>query len=355
MDRFKMDGHKMYWHLDRVSEWRKSRFIAPVYLEVSPVSYCNHKCIFCALDFAMLHKTKLNAYRFSQRLREMKGLVRSIMYAGEGEPLLHEELPRLVRETKTNQIDVAITTNGSLGNGSLWKELLPSLNWLKFSFNGGSPETYARVHQVNESEFYKALGSIEAAICVKRDYNLPTTIGVQYLLLDENWGDIEKALALFAAKGLDYLSFKPYSRHPQMLKNKDYNYDEGRIKDLLNIVSKYRKNSDCEIVLREESLKKYMNQQRSYRHCYALPFWGYIASDGEFYTCSVFLMQKEFSAGNILEQPVRDVFTGWKRKQSIEFGEKDLDISRCRVNCRMSRINEFLEFLQNPPEHVNFI
>jgi len=355
VDRFKMDGHKLYWHLDRVSEWQVNRLIAPVYLEVSPVSYCNHKCIFCALDFAMLQKFKLDSHSFSRRLREMKGMVRSIMYAGEGEPLLHEDLPRLIQETKKSQMDAAITTNGSLGNYSLWKELLPSLEWLRFSFNGGSPETYARVHNVSEKEFYKALRSIEEATRVKRDHNLRTTIGVQYLLLDENWTDIEKVLALFSGMGLDYLSFKPYSHHPQMLKSKDYNYDEDKINNLLNIVSKYRKKSDCEIVLREEALKKYMNQQRSYRHCYALPFWGYIASDGEFYTCSVFIKQKEFSAGNIYEQPVKDIFTGFKRKQSIEFCEKELDISKCRINCRMGRINEFLEFLQDPPGHINFI
>lgn len=355
MDRFMMDSHKLYWHMDRLAEWKKNRFIDPIYLEVSPVSYCNHKCIFCALDFAMHQKFKLDSKLFSRRLKEMKGRVRSIMYAGEGEPLLHDDLFRFIQETQKNQMDAAITTNGSLGNYMLWKELLPYLEWLRFSFNGGSPKTYALVHQVGEKEFYKTLESIEEAVRVKRDYKLRANIGVQYLLLDENWMDVEKALELFSRMGLDYLTFKPYSHHPQMLKSKDYVYDENKIKDLVNIISKYRKNSNCEIIFRAEAFQQYMSKKKNYRHCYALPFWGYIASNGEFYTCSVFIKQKEFLAGNIQDQAMKEIFHGVRRKQSIEFGEKELDISKCRINCRMGRINEFLEFLQAPPEHINFI
>lgn len=355
MDRFMMDGHKLYWHMDRLADWKNNRLIDPIYLEVSPVSYCNHQCIFCALDFAMHQKFKLDSNIFSRKLKEMKGRVKSIMFAGEGEPLLHDDLPRFIQETQKNKMDAAITTNGSLGNYSLWKELLPYLEWLRFSFDGGSSETYARVHQVDEKEFYKTLESIEEAVRVKRDRKLQTSIGIQYLLLDENWMDAEKAIRLFSGMGLDYLSFKPYSHHPQMLKNKDYVYDEDKINDLINIISKYRKSGNCEIILRAEAFKNYMMKQRNYQHCYALPFWGYITSSGEFYTCSVFMKQKEFLAGNIHNQTMKEIFDGLERKQSIEFGEKELDISRCRVNCRMGRINEFLEFLQSPPEHINFI
>jgi hypothetical protein len=35
--------------------------------------------------------------------------------------------------------------------------------------------------------------------------------------------------------------------------------------------------------------------------------------------------------------------------------EKKLDVSRCRVNCRMDEINRYLWDLKSPPEHVNFI
>jgi tRNA(fMet)-specific endonuclease VapC len=46
MDKFLIDGHKLYWHLERIQQWQDKKYIPPIYLEVSPVSYCNQKCIF---------------------------------------------------------------------------------------------------------------------------------------------------------------------------------------------------------------------------------------------------------------------------------------------------------------------
>ncbi len=350
-----MDDHKLYWHLDRVLEWQKNRIIPPIYLEVSPVSYCNHRCIFCGLDFAMKKRRKLDGDVFCERLREMGGSVRSILYAGEGEPLLHEDLPQFIRETRTNHIDAAVATNGSVGHYSLWKELLPFLSWLRFSVDAASQATYARVHNVRETEFEKTLRSIADAVRVKRDYHLRSAIGVQFLLIQENMGEVERAIELFPATGIDYLVFKPYSRHPQMVKEKESVYDKAQIRYLQDVISRQREGSGCEISVRFHSLRKYMAGEKSYSHCYALPFWGYIASDGAYYTCSVFMKQERFEAGNLYERGMNDIFTGSRRRRSIDYGEKELDISQCRINCRMARINEFLELLHNEPEHVNFI
>ena len=50
MDKYLLDGHKLYWHLDRVEEWQAKKVVAPIYVEISPLSVCNHKCIFCGID-----------------------------------------------------------------------------------------------------------------------------------------------------------------------------------------------------------------------------------------------------------------------------------------------------------------
>src|SRR3990167_7567079 len=110
MDKYLIDGHKLYWNLDRVVEWQEKRIIPPIYIEVSPVSYCNHKCIFCGLDFAKQKVIQLDSEIFCKQLKKMGQLgVRSIMYAGEGEPLLHKDLAKFVKITKENGIDVSIT------------------------------------------------------------------------------------------------------------------------------------------------------------------------------------------------------------------------------------------------------
>ncbi len=357
MDSYRLDGHKLYWHLDRVLAWQRGEAVPPIYVEVSPVSFCNHRCIFCGTDFAMGKKSQLDAHTLSARLKEMGALgVRSIMFAGEGEPLLHKEFPILARGAREAGLDVALTTNGSVGDRSLWEQLLPHFSWVKFSLDAGTPRIYSRVHGVPEGTFDRTLGSIEAAIAVKKDRNLDVTLGIQFLVLEENREDIRKAMQLFRSWTIDYLVLKPYSLHPRMIKDKEVQYPPEIIDEIQRIVEMNRGSSGPEIIFRRQAMETYATKKRGYDHCLALPFWGYLSAGGDFYTCSVFLGDPRFKGGNIHKENMKDIFFGEGRKNAIALGEQALSTSEeCRVNCRMARINEFLQTLKHPPQHVNFI
>jgi radical SAM protein with 4Fe4S-binding SPASM domain len=283
--------------------------------------------------------------------------VKSIMFAGEGEPLLHKDMPAFVMTAKENGIDVSITTNGSLGSYALWKEILPFLTWIRFSVDAGTADVHATVHKVSEDAFYKTVKSIDEAVRVKRELGLNVTIGIQFLVIKENIDTMEEAVRLFSGIGVDYFSLKPYSLHPQMINKRDTEYTDNLIRHIEEIVDKYKDNSSkMNIIFRKSAMEKYRDKDRIFRHCRALPFWGYISSKGDFYTCSVFINDERFRTGNIYEDDMEHIFFGDKRKQSIKYGEKDLPIAEeCRLNCRMARINEFLGFLERRPEHINFI
>ena len=89
-DKYKIDSHKLMFHTKRVSDWLNGDDIYPIYLEVGVCGKCNHRCIFCAFDYlnykgAIIEKDVLLGF-----LSEAAKLgVKSVMYAGEGEPLMH--------------------------------------------------------------------------------------------------------------------------------------------------------------------------------------------------------------------------------------------------------------------------
>lgn len=358
-DRFAIDGHKLYWHLERVSEWQKNRIVAPIYMEISPVSYCNHECIFCALDFAHNERLTLDADVLMSRITEMGQLgVKSIMFAGEGEPLLHPRLVEIAAHTKSCGIDVSITTNGMAGNTGLWEELLPSLTWIRFSIDAATPERYAAVHGVSPACFERTITTLKQAVKVKQEHNLAVTIGVQFLMIQQNLVDIEAALHLYSGVGVDYLSLKPYSEHPQMLNKSGFTYSSEIIHDIENTIDEFVSSNTTKttILFRKTAAEAYSSGVQYFSSCCALAFWGYISSKGDFYTCSVYLDDDRFKAGNINEEAMEAIFFGDRRKASISFAEHELEIGHeCRVNCRMARINEFLTFLNNRPDHINFI
>jgi radical SAM protein with 4Fe4S-binding SPASM domain len=355
-DRYLIDGHKLYWHMDRVLQWQKERIAAPVYMEISPVGFCNNRCVFCGVDFAMDNKSRLETGIFCERLHEMGELgVRSIMFAGEGEPLLHEDLGLFVKTARESGIDVSLTTNGNSGNTAVWEEILPYLTWIRFSVDAGTPQVYSKVHGVKEGFFARTIGNINEAVRIKKQFNLPVTVGIQYLIVEENAGDIRNAAELFSDMQIDYYSFKPYSFNPKMIKRRDEAYSDRTLDEIQGIVDEFKDGSVPEIIFRRQAMKNYMANVKNYNHCHALSFGGYISSRGDFYTCKEYIEDERFNAGNIYHCGMKEVFYGERRQASLRYGMNVLRIDECRRNCRMARVNEFLEMLENKPEHVNFI
>ena len=356
-DKFAIDGHKLYWHLDRVAAWQKDRLVAPIYLEISPVSYCDNRCVFCGLDFARNERVTIDADTLMSRISEMAPLgVKSIMFAGEGEPLLHPRIGDLVRHSRKCGIDVSITTNGMSGNSAVWHEILPELTWIRFSVDAASSEMYSEVHGVTPSCFERTLASLKDAVHVKKERQLPVTIGVQFLMIRQNLVDIVNAVDLYSGIGVDYLSFKPYSEHPQMINKSGFTYTLEMIESIEEEIGRHSAWGDTAIIFRKNATEAYAGAMQRYSSCRALPFWGYISSKGDFYTCSVYLNDERFKAGAIYSETMQSIFFGGKRKTSIAFAEHGLELGReCRINCRMARINEFLEFLVREPGHINFI
>lgn len=102
--------------------------------------------------------------------------------------------------------------------------------------------------------------------------------------------------------------------------------------------------------------KKKDSNKHEYKKCYSTPyFWAYVSSNGDLYSCSCYLGDDKFKFGNINDKSFRELWQSDKRKQNIDFVQNSLNISQCRVNCRMDFINSYLWELKNPNEHVNFI
>ena len=137
-DDYSIDGHKVHYHLDRVYQWsiademEDKIQVYPIYVEVSPVGYCNHRCSFCAVDYLGYVNKKIETFSLKNAILSMAcNGVRSIMYAGEGEPLLHPDINEIVNWTAKNGIDVGITTNGTALAEKFVLSSLEYCTWVK--------------------------------------------------------------------------------------------------------------------------------------------------------------------------------------------------------------------------------
>lgn len=352
---FSIDSHKLYLHPQKVADYlhggeRKFK-VTPIYVEISPVGHCNQRCIFCALDYLGYKKRYIDTNSLLLCIRDMgKTGVKSIMFGGEGEPLLHPDLGMFVADCKESKIDCALTTNGTMLSRSFVDLYLTKFAWVKVSVNGGTAGDYARVHNTGYDVFDKVLDNIRYAV----EHKQGTTVGVQCVLLPDNAGSIPALAQTCAKLGVDYLVIKPYSKHKMSLHK---GYDKLRYEEYYKMLSDLEEcsTSTFRVVVRTDSLQDWDKQEHKYTRCLSVPYlWAYIDSTGDVYGCSCFLDDKNWVIGNVHNNLFHDVWHGKRRRMLIDY-VSNLDIKACRINCRMDKCNKYLHQLKNPPLHHNFI
>jgi wyosine [tRNA(Phe)-imidazoG37] synthetase (radical SAM superfamily) len=354
MEDLRMDSHKLWFHPLRVSDWLKGKNIYPLTVEISPSGACNHRCVFCGLDYLGYKKRFLDKDLIIRNLEQMyqKG-VRALVLAGEGEPLLNRNTPEIINLSREIGLDVAMSTNGVLFSREVAQGCLSALTWIRFSVNAANSETYRRVHRGKPEDFEKVLQNLSAAVEIKKAQNLPVTIGVQLVLIPENNQDLFNFAKRLKEIGVDYFTIKPFSQHPQSHQDidPDFNYEYflevGETLKSLN-------NNAFQVVFRADSMKKLKQGNRTYQHCLGIPFWVYIDSDAAVWPCLAYLGKKEFCYGNLKEKNFESLWESERCRGIIQM-MSSMDISGCRELCRLDSINEYLHQLVNPGAHANFI
>ncbi|PKN00404.1 MAG: radical SAM protein [Elusimicrobia bacterium HGW-Elusimicrobia-2] len=360
MDKFRVDDQKIFYFPDRIAQWmeagnkwEKLKKVYPIYMEVSPSASCNHRCIFCALDYLGFKKKFLDfgAYLRFVKAASRKG-VKSIMFGGEGEPLMHPRIGEMITETKGHGIDVAFTTNGSLMTPGFLDANMSDISWFKISLDAASAETHVKIHRTNKKDFHKIISNIKYAVALKKKKKYNCSIGVQLLLLKQNYKEVLCLAETVKKIGIDYFVVKPYSqglysRNKLKIDYKKFKYLENQINKLSN-----RKFSS---VFRGQAFETAIAKGTDYKYCHSVPFfWAYIMANGDVHTCSAFLGNKKFIAGNIKHQDFDVIWEGKKRMLNWKMLKK-MSINSCRRNCRMDKVNNYLDKILNPVPNHTFI
>lgn len=295
----------------------------------------------------------INTQILLDNLRElsMRGL-KSVIYAGEGEPLLHKDAPEILIKTKQMGIDAAISTNGVLFSPEIAKDCLRTLTWMRFSTAAIHEDIYNQIHCAKQGDLEKVLNNMQEAVCIKKNQKLGTTIGVQMLLLPENKNQAVEMARELRRIGVDYFTIKPFSQHPQsrQLLQVDYNQEmmdiEKQVKEL--------EDENFKVYFRTHAMEM-LKCKRVYKQCLALPFMVYLDAKGNLWPCIVFMGKENFSYGNLNEESFVQIWEGKNREKLTEFFmQMDLE-SSCREICRLDEMNKYLNELKYPGSHVNFI
>src|SRR3989337_2188137 len=125
---------------------RKISFVFPIRFNIEPTNYCNLHCSMCPrelnrpfgyMDISLFHKVIDESILYGKRL--------IITINKDGEPLLHPELPRMIKYAKDKKAAYKINfyTNGILLTEEKSLDLIKSgLDTIHISIDALTKETY---------------------------------------------------------------------------------------------------------------------------------------------------------------------------------------------------------------------
>ncbi|WP_041972499.1 radical SAM/SPASM domain-containing protein [Geobacter sp. OR-1] len=358
-DRFLMDGHKLYWHLDRVTEWLRGDRISPIHIDAGLSKGCNIRCSYCfgVMQGNVYEEGLESCFPREPLLRYMRDAgalgVRSIAFVGEAEPLVNPHAYEAIVCGKKSGVDMALGTNGTLfDTGKQGEEALEHLSWLRFNLSAASPDAYLRVH--GRDLFAQVLEKIRFCVAVKRRKGLDVTIGLQMVLMPSNVDQAVPLAVLGRDLGVDYLVIKQCSDSVDNtlgVFNRLGEYDQfaDRLKEAESVST-----GSYSVIVK---WRKVTNQgARAYEQCLGTPFLLYSSGNGKLYPCGMFFnhREEEFCMGDLVEHSFREILES-DRYSGVVDKIRNLDLGGCYVNCRTDAINDFLWRINHPPEHVNFI
>ena len=362
-DKYLIDSHKLIYHPNEVCRWYSAnnswsslKYLFPIYIEISPIGACNHRCNFCSVDYIGYKSIKLDENILVKNIKDMAlNGIKSIMFAGEGEPTLYKPLTRVLDVCSKIKIDTSLTTNFVNVSECEIENYVKNCKWIKVSINGGNEEIYSKIHNTKKSDFERVLKNIQKAKDIKELNRYSCTIGAQLLLLPDNKSSVINLAKRLSEIEIDYLVIKPYT---QSLYGKSRLYDKLTYENMYNLENELNKyeTEKFSVIFRINTMKKLSYKAKKYKKCYSTPnFWAYVMADGSVYTCSAFLGNEKFMIGNINNNLFSEIWQDEKRRENLDYILNELDISKCRKNCRMDNVNEYLWELLNPNEHINFI
>lgn len=351
-----MAGHKLFWHLERVNDWMRGRRIAPIHIDLGVTTGCNLACKYCY--GTVMNRTNISN-RFDMPLDTMKNLfqdckevgVKSIAITGEGENLLNPDYYDAVTYASNIHLDIGLATHGATVENCRIKDMLSSLVYLRFNISAATPETYKIVHGVNV--FDKVIKNISECVTIKRKCNLPVTIGLQMVIIDENIDDIISLAQLGKKLGVDYLVIKPCSDTPDgrlHSPHKKYKKLEETYKTAENYSGAH-----YSVIIKWEKLTN--EGVKPFEVCYGTQFMIAINGRGDVAPCGHFFnpsQKEEFHMGNIMENSFRDIVFS-DRYWEVQSKILSVNVNRdCESNCKQYHIDLFLDQLKHPPDHINF-
>ena len=231
--------HKILCHLNKVEQYFDKKNPSPITIEIDPSNTCNHSCPFCISGHLHLKKYKgteyfnrtiLNKNTFHDLIKDLVKLnIEAINWTGGGEPTQNPYLGEAIKFIKKNSsIEMGMFSNGTLlEKMNLMDIVVDCLKWIRISVDAGTALSYDTLRVTNKSNnFDTVIKNIKKIVDLKNKKKSNITIGVGFVVTEDNYNEILDFANIFKEIGVDYCQYKP---EIIQIERQQKNSDLGRV------------------------------------------------------------------------------------------------------------------------------
>ncbi len=302
--------------------WGRRERGFPTFVSVEPANFCQLRCPECPVGKRMYEKEKqvLDTSLFAKLLSENARYMHTVIFYFQGEPLLHKDLPQLIRMAKAYNLYTYLSTNLQALTPELAHELIAAgVDRIVASIDGLSEESYQAYRQ--GGTLAKALRGLRLLHEEKLSQHAHTLIEWQCLRLRSNeheWKEIQKQ---YKVLGADILTFKTAQF---------YDYKHGNpLMPTNERYSRYKKQQDGTYTLKRNSPFRGLRDG-----CHRLWAGCVIDVHGNILPCC-FDKAGKYAFGNLHHQNFAEI---WNSTKATAFRQ------------RLSKARHTIDICQNCPE-----
>lgn len=357
--------HKILCHLNKVEQYFDKKNPSPITIEIDPSNTCNHSCPFCISGHLHLKKYKGTEYfnrtildknTFHNLIKDLVKLnIEAINWTGGGEPTQNPYLGEAIKFIKKNSsIEMGMFSNGTLlEKMNLMDIVVDCLKWIRISIDAGTASSYDKLRVTNKSNnFDTVIKNIKKIVDLKNKKKSNITIGVGFVVTEDNYNEILNFANIFKEIGVDYCQYKP---EIIQIERQQKNSDIGKvqissdfwIKKVINLLDQAKKTLgkkfECNDYKIDDLIIDVKKYGRNYKECIGSQFQPCVGADGNVYVCTNHRGHKKYSYGNVNEKKFSDIWNDLKKRQSVmEIINKKERFSNCTHLCKPHESNKIL-------------
>ena len=328
---------------------RDHGFTAPTSVQLSICDSCHHSCVHCGYRTPGLPQSErffgrgtIRAATAVQLMAEFARMgVRSVEITGGGEPLLHPRAAEIFLAAIDCDIRLGLITNGTLLD-SEHLAVLRRAAWVRVSLDAGTPETYAAVHQVDPSDFARALSAVE---------HLATAgplVGVSVVVQPANWREIPQAITVAQERGASYIRVAA-----QFSPNGVDLYDATQRRQISNLIAEATAAAAGGILVLDQFGQRCADLaagQPTSPLCLRPCLCPYVAPDLTVYRCCATAYSSAGRLGSLADQTWREMWEGNQIRDRI----RDFNARDC-PRCPFRLQNALAEAIGTPAANAEFL